>query len=334
MRSLPSLSLAILLGLAIAASGRAGFAQTGESAAKQPVSGTRLITLGTAGGPLPRASRAQSSNLLIVNGALYLVDAGDGVLRRLVEAGANFKEVGEIFITHNHSDHMAGLATLMAISWEYQRRKPINVYGPPGTAAVVQGAIAYFAPNAEIRWAEGKRTPLAEIFVGHDVAAGAIYEDANVKVTAIENTHFHLPPGSPPYGKHKSYAYRFETPNRVVVFTGDTGPSDAVTALAKGADLLVSEVGSVDDVKQAMIRAGMWQTKTPDEQAAFIKHLTDEHLTPEDVGKMATQAGVKTVVLTHLSPTGDDNDDYARYADETRKFFSGQVLVAKDLMEF
>src|SRR5580698_7600215 len=81
---------------------------------------TTLITLGTAGGPLPRADRAQSSNLLIVNGTLYLIDAGDGVTRRIVEAGYDFRKAGKIFITHAHSDHDNGLATLLNSEWEYQ----------------------------------------------------------------------------------------------------------------------------------------------------------------------------------------------------------------------
>src|SRR3984893_15316964 len=90
---------------------------------------TTLITLGTRGGPLPSKDRAQSSNLLVVNRTLYLIDAGDGVARRIVQAGYDFRKVGKIFITHPHSDHTNGLATLLASEWEFQRRDPIDVYG-------------------------------------------------------------------------------------------------------------------------------------------------------------------------------------------------------------
>jgi ribonuclease BN (tRNA processing enzyme) len=79
-----------------------------------------------------------------------------------------------------------------------------------------------------------------------------------VKVTAAENSHFHFPPESAAYGKHQSYSYRFEAPARVVVFTGDTGPSDAVINLAKNADVLVTEIGSVDDVVEARKGRGQW----------------------------------------------------------------------------
>src|SRR6266851_8719992 len=193
-------------------------AQTGGDKAKAqaPATGTLIITLGTRGGPLPTKDRAQSSNLLVVNGTLYLIDAGDGVTRRIVQAGHDFRKVGKIFITHPHSDHTAGLAALLVSAWEYQRREPTDVYGA-GVEALVKGAIAYLTPNAEIRWAEGKRIKMAEVFRGHDVAPGAVYQDSNVRVNAVENTHFNFPPDSPGYGKYRSYSYRFETPGRVVV---------------------------------------------------------------------------------------------------------------------
>jgi ribonuclease BN (tRNA processing enzyme) len=296
---------------------------------------TRLITLGTAGGPLPRADRAQSSNVLIVNGTPYLIDAGDGVTRRLIQAGIDFRKIDHIFITHNHNDHMAGLATLLDSEWIYSHRAPIHVYGPPGTEAVVKGAIQYFSSDAEIRSIEGKNSaPLSEVFVGHDLEPGLIYRDANIKVIAVENTHYHFPPNSAPYGKHRSYSYRFETPDRVVVFSGDTGASQALAGLAKGADVLVSEVIVVEDYKQLMIKNGSWQARTQSEQQAYLRHVTEDHMTPEDVGRLAAKAGVKTVILTHLVPTVDDRDDYGRYAAKVNQYFTGRVLVAKDLMQF
>jgi ribonuclease BN (tRNA processing enzyme) len=323
------LTAALAIALAVAAD--LSVAQTNGD--KATTEGTQIITLGTRGGPLPSKDRAQSSNLLVVNGTLYLIDAGDGVTRRIVQAGHDFRKVGKVFITHPHSDHTAGLATLLVSAWEYQRREPIDIYGG-GVEALVKGAIAYLTPNAEIRWAEGKKAPMADLFHGHDVAPGPIYQDANVKVTAVENTHFNFPQGSPPYGKYKSFSYRFDTPDRAVVFSGDTGPSEALTELAKGADVLVTEVTSVEDVIDVFKRSGAWQVKTPDEQAGWIRHMKEEHVTPEDVGRMAAKGGVKSVVMTHLSPTLAPNDDYQRYVDGAKKFFSGPVVVAKDLMRF
>jgi ribonuclease BN (tRNA processing enzyme) len=306
-------------------------AQTGPAQAN---TGTRLITLGTSGGPPPRAGRAQSSNLLTVKGTHYVVDAGDGVARRLAKAGINPRDVGTVFITHHHDDHTAGLGTLMSVAWDNQRTKPINVYGPPETEALVKAAVQYYGISAEIRIADGGRSvPISEIFIGHDVGTGVIYQDANVKVTAVQNSHFDFHKGTAS-GKHKSYSYRFETPNRVIVFTGDTGASDAVTELAKGADLLVTETSSFQDRMQRMIDTGQWQAMTPAEQEGITRQATQGHMTLEIIGRMAARANVKTVVLSHLSARADGADNYASWAAEVKKHFSGEVLVAKDLMEF
>jgi ribonuclease BN (tRNA processing enzyme) len=327
MRQLTILLLAAAAACAVA---NASQAQSGGPAA----TGTRLITVGTAGGPTPRAARAQSSNLLVVNGTPYLIDAGDGTARRLAKMRFNFRTLGTIFVTHGHNDHTGGLGMLLSVAWTSQRVEPINVYGPPGTEALIKAAIGYFHGDEEIRISDGSRTvPIGKVFFGHDVGPGVVYQDANIKVTAVENSHFHFRPGSPAYGKYKSYSYRFETPDRVVVFTGDTGPSDAVMALAKDADILVTEVVSVDDVKAVSMREGRWQAMSAQEQAQYIRHMEEEHLTPQQIGAMATRAGVKTVVLSHLTPR-PGTDDYTPWAEEVRKHFSGKVLVAKDLMEF
>src|SRR5688572_9163455 len=294
--------------------------------------GTRLITLGTSAGPPPRAHRAQSSNLLTVNGTHYVVDTGDGVARRLAKAGINVREIGTVFITHHHDDHTAGLGTLLSVAWDQNRTKPIYVYGPPRTTELVTAAVQYFTISAEIRIADGGRSiPLAQVLFGHDVGTGAIYEDANIKVTAVENSHFDFHEG-PAAGKHNSYAYRFETPDRVIVFTGDTGASDAVTKLAKDADLLVSETSSCQARVQEMADDGRWQAMNPAEQTGIMRQMTQGHMALDEIGKMAASANVKTVVLSHLTHKRDG--DYKLWAEDVKKHFSGPVLVANDLMEF
>jgi ribonuclease BN (tRNA processing enzyme) len=304
--------------------------------ASPPKSGTRLITLGTRSGPIPTVGRAQASNLLIVGGALYVIDAGDGVTRRLTRFGANFRNIDNVFITHPHSDHTSGLAALMSVIYDVNRASPVNIYGPPGTAASVQGLLQYLAVSSDIRISDGtKGTPVTQVFAGHDLGSGAVFQDGKIKVTAVENTHFHFAPGSPGYGKYKSYAYRFDTPDRSIVFTGDTGPSEAISELAKGADMLVSEVTApIEDYKKQQIRIGRWQTMTAEQQAGAIRHMMEEHVTPEEVGKMAARAGVKSVVLTHLPATADQENDYKRFVTQIKEQFAGQVLIANDLMEF
>jgi len=334
MRTLTSVLLTLLVGMSAIALAGESAAQTGGAAAPSKP-GTRLITLGTRSGPLPTVGRAQSSNLLIVNGAAYLVDAGEGVRRRLVRAGIAIRDLDTMFITHPHSDHTGGLGGLLAAEYDYNRTKPVTIYGPPGTQATVNGLVQYLTVSSEIRISDGTRTvPVAKVFFGRDVGTGVIFQDANVKVTAVENSHFNFPPGTPAYGKYKSYSYRFDTADRAVVFSGDTGASAALTELAKGADLLVTEVNSVDEAKALRIKNGQWQRMSTSEQESYVRHMIDEHLTPEQIGTMAAQAGVKTVLLTHLPNSADPKDDYKRYSDAVSKSFSGKVLVAKDLMEF
>src|SRR5215472_3524397 len=296
--------------LLVSAAAPDGVAQTNTSPSKVE---TRLITLGTVAGPPPRPHRAQFSNLLIVNDTLYVLDTGDGVSRRIAKAGFNVRDVGTIFITHHHDDHTAGLGTLMSAAWDNQRTKPINV-------------------SAEIRIADGGRTiPIEQLFFGHDVGPGVIYQDANIKVTTIENTHFAFHKGAAA-GKHKSYSYRFDTPGRVIVFTSDTGPFDGLVDLARGADLLVSEANSIEQRMQDLVRSGQWQVMTAEEQARIRRQMAEGHLSTEDVGMIAARAAVKTVVLSHLTWKADD--DYSTWADEVKKHFSGPVLIAKDLKEF
>ena len=322
--------LAIVVGIFSAISAEQdSVAQTTDAPSK---SATRLITLGTVAGPPPRPHRAQSSNLLIVNGTLYVIDAGDGAARRIAKAGFNVRDVGTIFITHHHDDHTAGVGTLMSAAWDNQRTKPINVYGPRQTEELVKAAVQYFTISADIRIADGGRTiPIGQLFFGHDVGTGVIYNDNNIRVTTIENTHFDFQK-IPASARQKSYSYRFETPGRVIVFTGDTGPNEALVELAKGADLLVSEANSIEQRMQDLIRSGQWQVMTPEEQVRIKGQMAEGHLSTDDVGKMATRAGVKTVVLTHLTWKADD--DYSTWADEVKKHFSGPVLIAKDLKEF
>jgi ribonuclease BN (tRNA processing enzyme) len=302
--------------------------------ATPPASATRLITLGTAGGPQPRAHRSQSSDLLVVNGTPYVIDAGDNVTRRIVQAGFDFRTIKTIFITHEHSDHILGLAALLVSEWERQPKDPINIYGPPGTVMVTQGVMDFAQANADIRWSESRRIPMNTVFKAHDMQPGVVYQDKNIKVVAAENTHFHFEPGSPPYGKYKSYSYRFETPDKIIMITGDTGPSDAVTNLAKGADIMVSEVLSLNDTIGAFKKNGTWQAKSEAEKKGTIEHFEHEHLTPQAIGEMASKAGVKMVVLTHLPASDNPDDDFSRYGQEVKKYFKGDVRVAKDLMEF
>lgn len=292
------------------------------------------VTLGTAGGPMAHVERSQPANALIVNGKPYLVDAGNGVLRQLAAAKIPYTDIDVVFISHHHDDHNADMGTVMGASWDRGRKKPIQVYGPPGTQDAVQGFLQFFAQSARIRTSDVSRPDPHEIFIGHDVMqAGPIYKDGNVSVTAVENTHFSgFKVGTPAYGKDKSFAFRFDTAARSIVFTGDTGPSETTTRLAEGADLLVTEV--IDPAGMARLLKKFYVHQTDEERAAHLRHFLEDHLTPEEIGKMAQKAHVKAVVLTHVVPGDDGERDDAPYIEGVKKYFSGPVTLAKDLMRF
>ncbi|KRB82311.1 hypothetical protein ASE00_09520 [Sphingomonas sp. Root710] len=301
--------------------------------------GTRLILLGTAGGPIIRKNRSQPAHLLTVDGKAYLIDAGDGVSRQLVKAGYQPFDIKSVFLTHLHMDHVNGLAPLLAFNWVSRRNNHIAIFGPPGTKAIVDAGIAYSAvPEAifELQFPPAPKMPdlvkANELgAIGADGPPATIYQDDKIRVSAVENSHYstiHLPQRA--YGEDRSYSYRFDTPDLSIVFTGDTGASEAVTRLAKGADILVTEVIDLDKQLSLLRAFGV-----PDEQLGpLIDHMKIEHITPEQIGAMATAAGVKKVILTHVVPGADEEADLTPYVMGVKKYYKGPVILGRDLDKF
>lgn len=294
----------------------------------------RLVLLGTAGGPILRRDRSQPSNLLVVDGTPYLIDAGIGSTQQLIAAGVAPQDVKATFITHHHLDHDGGLADLIEEAWLGRPAERISVIGPLGTKRMVAAALELVAPAHRILQAEGLMAgpEPATIFDGRDISGpGLIYEDAQIRVIAAENSHFrYIPSSSPSFGRDRSYSFRIETPHGAYVFTGDTGPSANVEALAKGADVLVTEV--ID--APAAVRFAMTSLRL--DEAARPKvtdHMRAEHMTPDQIGRLAQLAGVKMVVLTHFSPGEDGERSIEPYVSGIRASYKGPVMAGRDLDE-
>lgn len=267
-----------------------------------------LTLLGTAGGPGGHPERAGIASLIEAAGIRVLVDAGVGVVRQLAHVGLTVGDVDVVVLTHLHDDHTAGLPALMTFR-HTMRRGPLTLIGPPGTMALRDGVLAYMSANAAIRGQEGRLVDPASLFDAHDVGPGTIFARDGLTVTAAENSHYALTDFASP---QKSYALRFDTAERSIVFTGDTGESRAVEDLARGADVLMSEM--VTDADIAAV--------PPPVQA----HMRAEHLSPVQVGRLAAAAGVATVVLSHYTDASPEDLSQIRGA------FTGEVLAGADLM--
>jgi ribonuclease BN (tRNA processing enzyme) len=288
-----------------------------ELARAQPAPGgrrSRLILLGTKGGPTPSPLRAPASNLLIVDGVPFVIDAPDGVAERIVRAGIPLDRLGEIFITHNHSDHNAGLGALLVLAWGSGLRTPVTIRGPAPLARLVAGHLAANDYDIMIRMSEEGRIPLAPLVSTREIGeSGLVLQTPTVRVTCALANHYHVP----------NYAYRFDTPDRSFVFSGDTARSDAVIALARGADVLVHE---------AIMLSALGAIGNDGNARNLMDHLVNSHSSPEDVGRVAAAAGVRTVVLSHLVPAGPQATD-AMWIEGVRRHFSGEIIVGRDMME-
>ena len=274
--------------------------------------------LGTAGGPRPWKSRSAPAQAIVVGDTAYVVDCGNGVARQLVLAGIPLREVRDIFITHHHSDHNADYGTLMLLAWAAGRRERIDAWGPPPLARMTELFFEMNAADIAARTVDEGRVPLRPLVHAHDLhTSGAVMQDANVRVTAAL---VHHPPIVP------AFAYRFDTADRAIVISGDTTPVESLVRLARGAEILVHEA--------------LYDAAAVDRLIANVPNATDlrrsilsHHTTAEDAGRVAAEAGVGTLVLSHLIPAEDPAITDEMWTAAAHTHFGGRVVVAKDLME-
>ncbi len=278
----------------------------------------RLILLGTKGGPrIAKGTSWPTSNLLIIAGRPYLIDAGLGVTRQVCEAGYLPFDLDRIFITHNHSDHNLELGGLLHTGWMSGPLKNIEIYGAPGVKNLMEGFYQSQAFDIGIRVEDEGVIPLPDRVKVTEIDEGHVYEDERVRVSALRVVH-------PPV--YHCYAFKFETAAGTVVFGADTRFFPPLAEFAKDADILVHEAMYVPGAKkicEAMkaVKPRLWE------------HFEASHTACEDVGRIATLAACKHLVLNHYVPDIGDRDtseeDYLQAISET---FSGKVTTGRDLM--
>ncbi len=278
---------------------------------------SELVLLGTGGGPRIWAARSQPASALIVDGVVYIIDAGDGVTVQLAKAGIDTNAIKSVFITHNHSDHVADYGNLLLRTWQSGHKGPINCFGPPPLKNMTEAYIDYMDWDIKLRIQHEGRPDFRSMLNVFEIEDNTtVYKDSNVKVDCLKVPHGEADP---------SYAYRFEIENKRIVFSGDTSKSEALINFSSHADILVHEVLNLEGV-DAIIK------NTYPGNEAFRKHIVDGHTSMAEVGQVANEANVETLVLNHFVPTGSPILDKEEiWLAGVGEHFKGSIIVGTDL---
>ena len=285
-----------------------------------------IVTCGT-GTPIP-SDRAQSCTAVLVNGLFLLFDAGDGAVRSIEQHPLAIDEVDAVFLTHFHSDHIADLGEVVSRSWIRGRNQTLPVYGATGISRVVRGFNAVYALDDNYRTTHHGEDLLPPQFAGAipelienpDATARVVYERDGVTVAAFRVNH---PPIEPALG------FRIDYGGRSVVISGDTTETDSLYEASRGADVLVAEVLSkalTETLECGLRNAGNARTAT------LIRDVRTYHIETADLAQLAEDAGVQTLVLTHIVPGFDNGSPQveAFFTAPMAQIFTGELIAADD----
>lgn len=284
-----------------------------SSACAQPASRTQLVLLGT-GTPIPDPERNGSGVAIVVDSVAYLFDAGTGVVRRAAAAAKagvvalQAPRLRYLFITHLHSDHTMGINDVIFTPWIQGRKQPLMLFGPPGLQRMADGILdAYAEDIAERSATSGGPTGTVRPDV-HEVAEGEVFKDERVTVRAFEVPHT---------GWRHAFGYRVQTPDKVIVISGDARANPAIARECAGCDILVHEVYSDSG----------FTLLAPVRQ----KYHAQAHTSATQLGEIATAARPKLLVLYHQLFFGASDEQLLR---EVRSRFGGRVVSGKDLERY
>jgi ribonuclease Z len=290
-----------------------------------------VVLCGT-GGPLADRDRAGACTAIIAAGKVFLIDVGPGSFETLDLANVPTGALAAVFLTHFHSDHIGDLGEAATQSWIAGRKDPLDVYGPTGTVRVAEGFTAAYAQDADARTLHHGEDYLPRAIAGlrgHDVAladatnASAVaYDRDGLRVTMFRVDHDPVRP---------AVGYRVDYKGRVVVVSGDTRKSASVIAYAKGADILLHEALARDVFGRAIAvgeRLGFARI------AKLAKDATEYHTTPVEAAEVARDAGVHTLVFTHMVPGPPNWLLERRFTAGVRDVFGGEVVAGRDGMRF
>jgi ribonuclease BN (tRNA processing enzyme) len=275
-----------------------------------------VVLLGT-GSPVPDPLRSGPATAIVVNGASYLVDLGPGLVRRAAAAALDkgiaalaVDNLQTAFVTHLHSDHTVGYPDLIFTTWVQGRRGALKVFGPAGLEEMTKHILLAWQADIDIRTKGLEHRSTAGLAVeAHDVKAGVVYQDANVKVTAFPNAHGELP---------ATLGYRFDTGDRSIVISGDTSPSQALVDSCRKCDVLIHEAYS--------------EGYRPADMANWVEYRSKYHTTTTQLADIANKAQPALLIVHHrgVGPRGREIPE-EQYLTEIRRTYGGKVVVGHDL---
>jgi ribonuclease BN (tRNA processing enzyme) len=297
---------------------------------KEHATRTRVVLLGT-GTPVPDPDRSGPATAIVVDDTAYLVDFGPGVVRRakaaVLDRGITALEPANLrvaFVTHLHSDHTAGYSDLILTGWTAGRRIPLEVYGPAGLQSMTEHILEAYRIDIETRTnPEGNQRSHAGGWKvnAHEIKPGVIYKDANVKVTAFPTKH-----------AMESFGYRFDTPDRSIVISGDTNPTEETIKACNGCDVMIHEAQTLEWLAQVR----------PENQAYMAKY----HTTSEQLAALATKAKPGLLIVYHssiawrprIAPSCSELTSAGAFSSspdvlqkEIASRYSGQFVIGRDL---
>lgn len=289
-------------------------AQVEAASGFQSAPRTRVVLLGT-GTPNADPDRSGPAVAVVVDGRPYLVDLGPGVVRRTAaarRAGVEALAVANLdiaFITHLHSDHTLGYPDFIFTPWVLGRDHPAKVYGPAGLKEMTEHLLAAYEQDVRIR-IDGLEPANTEGYKveAYEVEPGAVYQDDLVRVIAFRVQH-----GS----WDEAFGYRFETPDRTIVISGDTGPSPAIAENCLACDILIHEVYSVAGFQRL---PPVWQ-----------RYHSSFHTSARELGEIAAAARPGLLVLYHQLLWGSTPEELVQ---EVTSAYEGTVVHGRDLDVF
>jgi len=285
------------------------------------VEGTRdrLVVIGSKGGPAIRTrGPGPTAFLLEIAGRPIVIDCGLGVTRGFVDAGQHLNRLGLIFITHHHSDHNLEFGNLIHTAWTAGLASHVRAFGPDGIAHLWRGFLDMNRFDIRTRIADEGRPELSELVTVEEFAEGLVHSEPGLTVTSLRNVH-------PPITE--SYALKFEIaradkPACTIVFSGDTAYFPPLARFAEGADILVHEGLFMPGVDRLVARVK--------NGARLKEHLVARHTVAEDVGRIASAARVKHLIVHHLVPADDPDVTHDEWAAAVRTTYAGKLTIAHD----